>query len=270
MSTMQAPLLDVWIAGDSPLLIDVPHAATYLPPELRVALAPQAQNVADADWHVPQLYTFAAGMGASLMAATHARYVIDLNRDPQGATLYPGADNSELVPMAGFDRTPLYRPGREPTAAEVDARCAQYGQPYHALLAQRLAAIRARHGYAILLDAHSIRSRVPRFFDGRLPDLNLGTADGQSCAPSLQAAAMDVLSRAEGFSAVCNGRFKGGYITRHHGRPAQGVHALQLEIAQDCYMHEDPPWPWEPRRAQPLQAVLQRLVGALLAWRPDA
>lgn len=263
-------LLDSWTEGDAPLLIDVPHAATHIPPRLRDALTPHAQNVPDADWHVPQLYAFAVGMGASLMVATHARYVVDLNRDPQGAALYPGADNSELVPLAGFDSAPLYRPGCTPTVADVAERCAQYWTPYHAALTQRLARIRARHGYAILLDAHSIRSRVPRFFDGRLPDLNLGTADGRSCAPSLQSAAMNVASRAEGFEAVCNGRFKGGYITRHYGRPAQGIHALQLEIAQASYMHEDEPWPWEPRRAQPLQAVLERLVDALLTWRPDA
>ncbi|MEQ1440593.1 N-formylglutamate deformylase [Fontimonas sp. SYSU GA230001] len=264
----QVPLLDVWCEGRTPLLIDVPHAGTYIPDELRAALTPHAQNVPDADWHVPQLYAFATERGASLMVATHARYVIDLNRDPQGAVLYPGADNSELVPTTGFDRRPLYRPGTAPTAAEIEARRARYWAPYHAQLAQRLEAIRARHGYAILLDAHSIRSRVPRFFAGRLPDLNLGTADGGSCAASLQAAAFDVLGRADGFSAVCNGRFKGGYITRHHGAPARGVHALQLEIAQACYMHEDPPWPWEPQRARPLRAVLERLIGALLAWRP--
>lgn len=268
MSAADAPLLDVWCEGRTPLLIDVPHAGTYIPDDLRAALTAHAQNVADADWHVPQLYAFAIERGASLMVATHARYVIDLNRDPQGAALYPGADNSELVPTAGFDAAPLYLPGNRPSAAHVDARRAQYWAPYHARLAQRLEAIRARHGYAILLDAHSIRSRVPRFFDGRLPDLNLGTADGHSCAPSLQTAAMDVLSRAQGFSSVCNGRFKGGYITRHYGEPARGVHALQLEIAQACYMHEDPPWPWDPLCAQPLQSVLRQLVGALLEWRP--
>ncbi|MFA5941435.1 MAG: N-formylglutamate deformylase [Sinimarinibacterium sp.] len=268
MSAADAPLLDVWVEGDTPLLIDAPHAGTYIPEALRAALTPHAQNVADTDWHVPQLYAFAIERGVGLMSATHARYVIDLNRDPQGAALYPGADNSELVPSTGFDSAPLYLPGCAPDAAEIDARRALYWAPYHARLAQRLAAIRNRHGYAILLDAHSIRSRVPRFFDGRLPDLNLGTADGHSCAASLQAAAFELLNQAKGFSAVCNGRFKGGYIARHYGRPAQGTHALQLEIAQACYMHEDPPWPWDPRRAQPLQGVLRRLVDRLLDWRP--
>jgi N-formylglutamate deformylase len=259
--------LDVWIAGDTPLLIDVPHAGTYIPPALRAGMTPLAQNVPDADWHVHLLYGFAVEQGASLMVATHARYVVDLNRDPQGAALYPGADNSELVPLLSFDREPLYADAA-PDADEVARRTARYWAPCHARLQQRLDAIRARHGFAILLDAHSIRSQVPRFFDGRLPDLNLGTAAGQSCAPELADAAFATLKDAPGLSAVRDGRFKGGYITRHYGRPQDGVHALQLEIAQACYMDEQPPWPWNPRKAQPLQQVLGRLVDVLLHWKP--
>lgn len=260
-------ILDVWIDGDSPLLIDVPHAGTWIPPALRAPMTPSAQNVPDTDWHVHLLYAFAADLGASLMVATHARYVVDLNRDPQGEVLYPGADNSELVPLRGFDQAPLYA-GDAPDAAQITRRTACYWAPYHTSLRQRLDAIRARHGHAVLLDAHSIRSRVPRFFDGRLPDLNLGTAGGASCAPALAGAAFDVLRDAADFSAVRDGRFKGGYITRYYGRPQDGVHALQLEIAQACYMDERPPWPWNPRRAQPLQAVLRRFVDTLLRWKP--
>jgi N-formylglutamate deformylase len=259
--------LDVWIAGDSPLLIDVPHAGTYIPPALRAGMTALAQNVPDADWHVHLLYGFAFERGASLMAATHARYVVDLNRDPQGAALYPGADNSELVPLLSFDREPLHA-AAIPDAEEVARRTARYWAPYHARLQQRLDSIRARHGFAILLDAHSIRSQVPRFFDGRLPDLNLGTADGASCAPTLAEAAWAVLAGVQGFSAVRDGRFKGGYITRRYGRPQDGVHALQLEIAQACYMDERPPWPWNPERARPLQKVLHRFVEVLLRWKP--
>lgn len=261
--------LDVWIEGESPLLIDVPHAGTYIPPALRAAMTPLAQNVPDADWHVHLLYGFASELGASLMAATHARYVVDLNRDPRGTELYPGADNSELVPLLSFDREALHA-GAPPDADEVERRTAAYWAPYHARLRQRLDAIRERHGYALLLDAHSIRSRVPRFFDGRLPDLNLGTAGGASCTPALADAAFAMLRDTADFSAVRDGRFKGGYITRHYGRPQAGVHALQLEIAQACYMDENPPWPWDARRAQPLQAVLRRLVEVLIAWRPRA
>jgi N-formylglutamate deformylase len=261
--------LDIWIEGSTPLLIDVPHAGTYIPPDLRAAMTAEAQNVPDADWHVHLLYGFAVEQGASLMAATHARYVVDLNRDPHGTSLYPGADNTGLVPTDTFEHVPIYTDGRSATETAIAALRARYWLPYHALLLQRLDAIRARHGYAVLLDAHSIRSRLPRFFEGRLPDLNLGTADGRSCDSGLEARAFDVLALAEGFSAVCNGRFTGGYITRHYGRPQDGIHALQLEIAQACYMDEHPPWPWNPLRAKPLQDVLRRFVDALLAWRPQ-
>lgn len=263
------PTLDVWIEGDTPLLIDVPHAGTYMPVDVRAGMTAEAQSVPDADWHVPLLYDFAIARGASLMMATHARYVADLNRDPQGEALYAGADNTELLPTSTFDRVPIYVDGRAPTAEAVDLLRARYWQPYHARLRARVDAIRARHGFAVLLDAHSIRSRVPRFFEGRLPDLNLGTADGGSCDAELQSAAFAVLSSASGFSAVCNGRFKGGYVTRHYGRPRDGIHALQLEIAQSAYMDERPPWPWDPVRARPLQDLLRRFVDVLLAWRPQ-
>ena len=200
------------------------------------------------------------------MVATHSRYVVDLNRDPSGAALYPGADNTELCPTRTFADEPIYVPGGAPDAAEVAARRSEYFEPYHRLLAAEIERVRVRHGYAILLDGHSIRSRVPRFFAGRLPDLNLGTADGASCAPSVQQAAALVLAGAAEFSSVVNGRFKGGYVTRHYGSPAHGVHALQLEIAQACYMDESPPYRWDAARAGALTAVLERLVGALRGW----
>lgn len=256
------------LPGDSPLLISVPHAGTYIPPDLRARMSTAAQGVADTDWHVPLLYQFALAAGAGLLVATHSRYVLDLNRNPDGAVLYPGADNTELCPTTSFASEPLYLPGQAPDAAEIARRRERYWQPFHQTLDAELQRLRARHGHALLLDGHSIRSRVPRFFEGRLPDLNLGTADGQSCAPELQARAEQVLLSAQGFSAVSNGRFKGGSITRRHGQPGRGVHALQLEIAQACYMDEDPPWVWNPRQAQPLVTVLKGLVDTLLAWRP--
>lgn len=257
------------VPAQLPLLVNIPHAGRQLNPGLAERLTPAAARLADTDWHVEKLYAFAADLGAGLMVATHSRYVVDLNRDPEGKPLYPGADNTELCPTGGFDGLPLYREGAAPDAGEVRQRAAAYWRPYHTRLAAELAAIRARHGFAILLDGHSIISEAPRFFAGRLPDLNLGTNEGRSCDPLLAAAAFDVLSNAPGFTSVHNGRFKGGYITRHYGRPESGVHALQLEIAQSCYMDEQNLELWDPRRAAPLTAVLRRLVETLLHWTPQ-
>ena len=254
--------------GDSPLVVDVPHAGTFVPPAIAARLAPAARAVPDTDWHVEQLYAFAPAAGATLMVATHSRIAVDLNRDPSGAALYPGADTTELCPTRTFDNGAIYGDGDLPGAQEIGARRAAYFDPYHDALAAEVERVRARHGYAILLDGHSIRSRVSRFFAGRLPDLNLGTADGASCAPGLQEAAATVLAGAAGFTHVVNGRFKGGYVTRTYGMPARQVHALQLEIAQCAYMDEAPPWRWDAARAAPLAAVLLRLVAALTAWRP--
>jgi N-formylglutamate amidohydrolase len=254
--------------GDAPLLVDVPHAGTHVPADIAARFAPAGATLPDTDWHVEKLYAFAHASGATTIAATHSRYVVDLNRDPSGASLYPGADVTELVPTRTFGNERIYRDGSAPEEAEVAARRARYFAPYHAALAAEIERVRALHGYAIVLDAHSIRSEVPRFFDGRLPDLNLGTADGRSCAADLEAAAAAVLAGATGFSHVVNGRFKGGYVTRRYGAPDGGVHALQLEIAQACYMDEAPPYRWDASRAAPLRAVLARLVDALLQWRP--
>jgi N-formylglutamate amidohydrolase len=254
--------------GDSPLVIDVPHAGTHVPPELAARFTVAARAVPDTDWHVEKLYAFAARAGITLVAATHSRYVVDLNRDPSGSALYPGADNTELCPTRTFDNAPIYVDA-PPDDDEVAARRAAYFEPYHAMLAAEVARVRARHGWAIVLDGHSIRAEVPRFFAGRLPDLNLGSAGGAACAPSLRETAVAVLAAAAGFTHVVDGRFKGGWITRHHGRPDDGVHALQLEVAQACYMDEAPPYPWEPARAAALVAVLERLARALVGWRPS-
>lgn len=256
--------LFTWHPGSTPLLISVPHAGTYIPAELRAGMSAVAQGVPDTDWHIPLLYDFARGLGVGLLAATHSRYVVDLNRNVDGAALYPGASNTELCPTQTFALEDIYQPGCAPDAGEIAQRCTRYYQPFHQKLATELANIKARHGYALLLDAHSIHGEVPRFFEGELPHLNLGTADGTSCAPHLQQAAEAVLAGAEGFSHVSNGRFKGGTITRRYGQPAEGVHALQLEIAQRGYMSEAPPWAWNPVFAKPLQGVLAKLLETLL------
>jgi N-formylglutamate deformylase len=256
------------VRGDAPLIIDVPHAGTFVPPEIATRLAPASRGLPDTDWHVEKLYAFARGAGATLLIATHSRYVVDLNRDPSGASLYPGVDVTELCPTSTFANEPIYRGGAAPDAVEIDARRNRCFDPYHAVLAGEVDRVRTRHGYALLLDGHSIRAVVPRFFGGRLPDLNLGTAGGTSCDPAVQAIATNTLGAAPGFTHVVNGRFKGGYVTRHYGQPARGIHALQLEIAQACYMDEAPPYRWDPGRAAGLVAVLERLVAALLKMPP--
>jgi len=256
------------VRGDTPLVIDIPHAGTFLPVAIAARLTPAARGVPDTDWHVEQLFAFARTAGATLVVASHSRYVVDLNRDPSGAALYPGADNTELCPRRTFANEPIYADGGGPDAREVAARRAEYFDPYHALLRSEVERVRARHGFAILLDGHSIRSHLPRFFAGRLPDLNLGTADGASCAPFVQAAADGALAGAQAFTSVVNGRFKGGYVTRHYGAPSRGVHALQLEIAQACYMQEASANAWEPERAAALVAWLQSLTATLAALSP--
>lgn len=253
--------------GDSPLIIDIPHAGTHVPDALALRLSATARGVPDTDWHVEKLYAFARGAGATVMAATHSRYVVDLNRDPTGAALYPGADNTELCPTRTFANAAVYA-SAPPDASERAARAAVFFHPYHAQLAAEVRRVRQRHGFAVVLDGHSIPAEVPRFFAGRLPDLNLGTADGSSAAPALARLAELALAGAPQFTQVTNGRFKGGFITRHYGQPGDGVHALQLEIAQAAYMDEAHPAGHDAARAQPLALALERLVVALMEWRP--
>ena len=118
---------------------------------------------------------------------------------------------------------------------------------------------RSEHGRVVLWEGHSIRSVVPYLFDGRLPDFNLGTASGSSCSPVLQQRLEAVLAAQRDYTWVANGRFKGGYITRHFGRPQDGVHAVQMELAQCNYMDEDS-FEYVEAVAAPTQAVIRRLL----------
>jgi len=250
--------------GTRPLLISMPHAGTHVPTCLAARLSDEAGGVPDTDWHLERLYDFADELGASVLIATHSRYVIDLNRPPDGASLYPGQSVTGLCPVDTFDDTPLYPNGDVPTEAQIAARREAIWQPYHQQLAQELARIEALHGIAALWDAHSIRSVLPRFFDGRLPDLNLGTAQGASCDPALAQRLLGIAREAAGFTSVLDGRFTGGYITRHHGRPAQGVHAVQLEMTQCSYMQEARPFAYLPERAARVQPHVRRMLEAVL------
>ncbi len=254
--------------GSRPLLVSVPHAGTALPPALCERLVPRAAAVEDTDWHLEQLYGFVRELGASLIVPVHSRYVIDLNRPREDTPMYAGVNNTGLCPTRFFSGEALYRDGCEPDADEIAARIERYWQPYHDALAAELARLKASHGHAVLFDGHSIKSELPWLFEGRLPHLNLGTAGGTSCAPTLAAALARVLGAQQGFSHVIDGRFKGGYITRRYGRPADGLHAVQLEMSWRCYLDEADPAQWHGGRAAAVAPLLHALVQALIDWRP--
>jgi N-formylglutamate deformylase len=247
------------------LLVSMPHVGTHLPPELAARMTEAALVLADTDWHVERLYEFLDPLGASVLRPTHSRYVVDLNRPPDGANLYPGQDTTALVPIDTFAREPIYRPRQAPDLGEIAERVDRYWRPYHAALRGELERIRAAHGYALLWDAHSIASELPRFFSGRLPDLNFGTAAGASCAPPIRLAVFEEARRAAGYSAVLDGRFKGGYITRAYGRPGERVHAMQLELSQRTYMNEPPPFEFRDDLAGRLRPVLRRFLETFLS-----
>jgi N-formylglutamate deformylase len=252
--------------GAVPLLVSMPHVGTDLPDDVAAALTPCALARADTDWHLDELYAFAHELGASTLAARWSRYLIDLNRPPEDTNLYPGLDTTGLCPVDTFGRERLYRPGREPDAAEVQRRLARYWRPYHDRLRAELDRLRALHGAVVLWEAHSIASVVPRLFDGRLPDLSFGTADGKSCSPALEGALIKTAQAQDRYSFVFNGRFKGGHITRHYGDPAGGVHAVQLEMVRSLYMDEDAPFAYRPEQAAQVQPLLWALLTGALDW----
>jgi N-formylglutamate deformylase len=253
-------------AGTTPLLVSMPHVGTHVPEALAARMTDSGRAVPDTDWHVDRLYDFLGDLGASVIQATHSRYVVDLNRPPDSAPLYPGAANTGLCPTEQFDGAPIYRPGQAPGDAEVQERLALFWRPYHERLASALQALKARHGIALLYEAHTIRSRVPRLFDGRLPDINLGTADGAAAAADLADRLIQAAAAAKQYASVLNGRFKGGYITRHYGRPAEGIHAVQLELSQVTYMDEDPPYRFRDDLAAAVRPTLRSVLQAMLEW----
>ncbi|MFG1175374.1 N-formylglutamate deformylase [Erwiniaceae bacterium CAU 1747] len=250
-------------AGKLPLLLSIPHAGTALTPEVEAGLSEEAKCLPDTDWHIPQLYEFAREMGASVLIGNYSRFVIDLNRPPDNQALYTTATTG-LYPETLFDGTPTFKPGMTPTAAQRAGYLQNIWQPYHDQIRQELARIRQQFGYALLFDAHSIASHVPRLFDGQLPDLNLGTNDGASCSPAITDQLSAVCDAQSRFSWIMNGRFKGGYITRAYGKPAENLHAVQLELAQCNYMDEQQPFAWRADKAPQLQEMLRQLVETLL------
>jgi len=252
--------------GHTPLLISVPHSGTYIPDTLKERMTDAGVAIPDTDWYVDRLYDSAAELGAGVLVATHSRYVIDLNRDPAGSELYPGVDNTDLCPTTTFGYEDIYRDSLTPDLDEISARIERHWRPYHEALRRELDRLQERYGLALLLDAHSIPSRVPRFFEGMLPDLNLGSGDGTTASSDLLRRLGDVLGRASGYASVVDGRFKGGFITRTYGRPADGFHAVQMELTQTNYMNESQPYEYLPDRAGPLKVVLREFVEELLHW----
>ncbi len=256
--------------GTAPLLVSLPHAGTVIPDALQPRYVPRALALEDTDWHLAQLYEFVLDMGASLIVPHNSRYLIDLNRPPENTPMYPGVNNTELCPTRFFTGDPLYIEGRAPDAQEIQRRVASYWRPYHAELESELARLQAMHGHVILFDGHSIKSELPWLFEGKLPDLNLGTASGTSCAPELRSALQQVLQLQSRFTQVVDGRFKGGHITRSFGRPALGRHAVQLEMCWSTYMPEEPPYGIDVARAGELAPVLRALVQTMIAYKPHA
>jgi len=246
--------------GTSPVILGMPHVGTFVPDDVMARLNVEGRRLRDTDWHIDRLYD---GLlpGASVVKANFHRYVIDANRDPSGGSLYPGQNTTGLVPQTDFDNQPIW--ATAPDAAENERRLAEWHAPYHAALAAEIARVKAVHGLAVVYDCHSIRSRCPFLFAGELPVLNIGTNDGLTCDPEFSHVAAGIAG-ASGFTWVANGRFKGGWTTRHYGRPETGTHAIQMEIAQSAYLAaEDEPWTFDAGKAEPLRKTLRTLLAAL-------
>ena len=247
-----------------PLLVSFPHSGTFIPHDIKQTLTQVALTPPDTDWHVPRLYDFLTDMPVSTIVANYSRYVVDLNRFSQGSALYPGQSETEVCPTTTFHEQAIYLSGKTPNKTQIDERIHAYWQPYHDALRAQLERIKAIHGYALLWDAHSIASKVPRFFSGTLPDLNLGTGNGLSCRADLREKLFKLMQQSQ-FSAVRDSRFKGGYITRHYGRPQEHIHAMQMEIAQGAYMEESGSNTFNKTKASKLEAFLQKMITLLTA-----
>ena len=248
--------------GDSAVVLGQPHGGTHVPDDIFARLNPRGQGLDDTDWHINRLHD---GLlpGATVVQSHIHRYVIDANRDPSGLSLYPGRNTTGLCPVNDFDCQPIWLDGQEPTEDEVEARRSAYHAPYHAALRAELDRVKAAHGVAILYDCHSIRSEIPFLFDGILPIFNIGTNDGATCAPTVETVVTGTCRTADEFDTVVNGRFKGGWTTRHYGEPDLGIHAIQMELAQRAYMDEAAPWDYRANCADAVRPYIGRILHQL-------
>lgn len=253
--------------GNSPLILAMPHSGTFVPDDIQQHLNEAGQALRDTDWHIDQLYDGLVPDVTTVRANFH-RYVIDANRDPSGQSLYPGQATTGLVPLTDFDGNGIWH--RPPDDTQTEQRRLAYHAPYHRALAAQMQRVKSIHGFAILYDCHSIRSKIPYLFDGLLPDFNIGTNLGQTCAPQITASVLAHCQAAADYNTVLNGRFIGGWTTRHYGRPEQGIHAIQMELAQSNYLeNEAAPWTYDQTKAARLREVLEPLLTTVSAWRPN-
>ncbi len=249
--------------GSSPIILGLPHTGTYLPEIIFNRLNWRGQSLSDTDWHIHELYQDLLPQATTVRATFH-RYVIDANRDPSGDSLYPGQNTTGLVPLTDFDGKPIWNEGEEPGPVETDERRRLFHAPYHAALSQQIERVRATHGVAILYDCHSIRSNIPFLFEGVLPDFNIGTNNGATCAAVIEQTVADICNRAEGFTSVTNGRFKGGWTTRHYGTPADNIHAIQMELAQSTHLEsEASPYIYHWKKAEKIRPYLRDILQCL-------
>ncbi|WP_334546292.1 N-formylglutamate deformylase [Rhizobium leguminosarum] len=246
--------------GTSPVILGFPHTGTDVPAEIADRLNDNGRMLADTDWHIHRLYDGLLD-NVTVVRATFHRYVIDANRDPQGVSLYPGQNTTGLVPQTDFDGKAIWKDGQAPDEADIAARLRDFHAPYHAALAAEIERVRAIHGVAILYDCHSIRSHIPFLFEGKLPDFNIGTDMGKTCDSAIEQATLTAVEAAEGYDSVLNGRFKGGWTTRHYGRPDTGVHAIQMELAQSTHLQtESTPFAYDAAKADRLRVHLKNIL----------
>jgi formiminoglutamase len=250
--------------GDSPLVLAQPHGGTEIPPDILNRLNQLGHAMADTDWHISRLYDGLVDDVTVVRTPIH-RYVIDANRDPSGQSLYPGQNTTSLCPTTTFDGKPIYQLGEQPGDDEIRQRQQLFHAPYHDALREQLDRVHQKHGYVVLYDCHSIRSRVPYLFEGKLPDFNIGTNSGQSCSRDIESSVEDACAEQAYFTHVLNGRFKGGWTTRHYGNPQTGYHAIQMELAQGNYMQEHEPWSYDADKAEMLRIYLRNILQNILS-----